>query len=617
MSGRKLHWMNVRVLVLMVVVLGWTSSARITLADTDKNFTVQDVYPGTSPDTDPIPGKAYTGFVNNGFIGNNHHVNMLFDIYVFITNYSQTHQEWVSNQATPVTVTLNGPHSSQAFNLTIPANHTYGTLKITCPEAGLWSISLSGTMGGNLVQTVPWYFSVDSAYNTALSVLPASANVPVGGTQQFTAYWVVTLFNQTFALDWTQWVSWSSGNPQIASIGSYSSPPSSPGLLIGVSSGITTVRAAFLGLSGSATVTVGNPVSLTITPSSTTVPIHGTKPLSAQWVFADKSTFDVTNQAVWESTTPGVATVGTISTGNPGLVTGIAPGTSTVTANAYGFTGSAKITVPQPSLVITPPSTRINIGESFLYKALYSDGVNPQVDVTSFSTWSSGDSFSAPVTLGLVTGLKSTNAIVITATYNNLSAQASVAVVLPTLSLQPMQAQINTQSTLPYKALYSDAYTSSQDVTGVATWSSTNTNVASVSSGGLASGVGAGTVKIGCAYKNAYSEADLTVVQPVLTITGSLSSIPFASTEQLAAYYSDANVTNQNVTGTAAWSSTNLAIATVDNSGVVKGMAAGTVTINAKYNGLNGSFQLTVEPPVVPPTLPPDWRPNWRIEVLD
>lgn len=673
-----------------------------------KNFTVQDVYPDTPPTTEP--NSTNYNFINKGNISNAHHVNQPFNIYIFLTNNGQAHQEWIPDKDTTVNISLNGPGFSKTYpSVVIPKGQTYVPLEINCPTSGVWSVSVSGTINGDLIQPAPWFFAVDSSWDIDLILIPGCTQIPVGGTYQFHAYLVTNFGGNVQESDWTWLVWWDSDNDQIANVGSLFSPPWTPGLVTGNSEGMTTITASIpiIGPSGSANVIVGNPTSLQVNPPSAPVILNQTSQLSAQLVFPDNVTSDVTSLVSWVSSAPDIAQVGTNGNGTPGLVSGQALGTATITASVCGFSGSSDITVISPLppiLTITPLTKSKNIDESFIFTAMYDDRVHYPEDVTSKASWSSSNTEAAPILKGLVTpGIKSASGVIITATYNDANnvtttAQATINVIAPELTLQPSTPQtINVNGSLQYSALYSDAYVNFQDVTSSLTWSSTNTNVATVNTGnvsgvsagttqisctygkysasttltvvqptltiladktrinkgetlqltpyysdanvtnqvvssgvswttdntsvatvnnsGLLNGVSAGTVTVTATYQGLNAQIIITVVQPSITITGS-NSIPIGGTSQLAATYTDAYVTEQNITNTT-WSSSNSAIASVNSSGLVTGKLAGTVNITATYNGISGSFPLTVQPPEIPPSMPSGWKPDWRHEVVE
>jgi plastocyanin len=97
------------------------------------------------------------------------------------------------------------------------------------------------------------------------------------------------------------------------------------------------------GMSGSVTVLAS--VSLTsigVSPANPTVVKGHSLQLDATGHFSDGSTQDLTSQVTWASLSPAFATVSA-----SGLVTGVAAGSSTVTASLSGMTGSTLVTVTQ------------------------------------------------------------------------------------------------------------------------------------------------------------------------------------------------------------------------------------------------------------------------------
>lgn len=80
--------------------------------------------------------------------------------------------------------------------------------------------------------------------------------------------------------------------------------------------------------------------SLAVTPSPATATIGGTQQLTATATYDDASTQNVTASAAWTSGTPADATVS-----SAGLVTGVAAGTSVITAVFDGVSGSSTVTV--------------------------------------------------------------------------------------------------------------------------------------------------------------------------------------------------------------------------------------------------------------------------------
>jgi hypothetical protein len=82
-------------------------------------------------------------------------------------------------------------------------------------------------------------------------------------------------------------------------------------------------------------------VSVIVSPASPAIGTGGTQQFKAQAVFGDGSTLDATNLASWSSSDTSIATVGASS----GLVTGVAGGTSTITATYSGQLGASPVNV--------------------------------------------------------------------------------------------------------------------------------------------------------------------------------------------------------------------------------------------------------------------------------
>jgi len=78
-----------------------------------------------------------------------------------------------------------------------------------------------------------------------------------------------------------------------------------------------------------------------------------------------------------------------------------------------------------------------------------------------------------------------------------------------------------------------------------------------------------------------------------VAVTGAVPAV--GNTSQFAATATMLNGTTQDVSGTATWTSSNSAVATVSSSGLVTGVTSGTVTITATYSGIVGNDAITVQ----------------------
>jgi len=121
------------------------------------------------------------------------------------------------------------------------------------------------------------------------------------------------------------------------------------------------------------------------------------------------------------------------------------------------------------------------------------------------------------------------------------------------------------------------------------TWSSSNTSVATVTEGGVVSGVAAGSATITVTTVDGGKTATcaVTVSTTSVAVTGvSLNKTSISigldgdTSEMLTATIAPSGATNQIVT----WKSSNTAVATVTEGGVVSGVAAGSATITVTTN---------------------------------
>jgi trimeric autotransporter adhesin len=187
------------------------------------------------------------------------------------------------------------------------------------------------------------------------------------------------------------------------------------------------------------------------------------------------------------------------------------------------------------SIFITPPSATIAIGNTVQLNATarYSDGSSGPISGSSVG-WSSSETTIATVTSpgGLVTGV-ATGTATITVTDQGVTATASVTVTpmnVTSISITTTQGSTNPQSSATISGapatLQFYAYANGnniEDLTNAVTWSSSNTSVATISSGltsgnGLATSVAAGTTNITATITNTSSGTLITSNTIVLTV---------------------------------------------------------------------------------------------------
>jgi uncharacterized protein YjdB len=142
---------------------------------------------------------------------------------------------------------------------------------------------------------------------------------------------------------------------------------------------------------------------------------------------------------------------------------------------------------------------------------------------------------------------------------------------------------------------------STQGLTSSATWTSSITGVATITSpGGLATGVSPGTTEITAASGAVSSgPVELTVmIAPTLTsiaVAPPNASLEVGATLQFSAIGTYDDGSTQIITSQVMWSSSAATVATIASGGLATGAAPGTTTIEASLSGLSGTAILTVD----------------------
>jgi CubicO group peptidase (beta-lactamase class C family) len=133
------------------------------------------------------------------------------------------------------------------------------------------------------------------------------------------------------------------------------------------------------------------------------------------------------------------------------------------------------------------------------------------------------------------------------------------------------------------------------------TWASSNNAVATVSSAGLVTSLAAGSTNITATSEGQTGSVALTVTPvPVASVTVTLASpsVVEGQTTQATALLRAANGSTL-AERTTTWSTSNAAVATVTQTGLVTGVAAGNAVVTATSEGQSGTASITVAPPPV------------------
>ena len=471
---------------------------------------------------------------------------------------------WKTSDATMAAVNSSGMLSATkpgSVTVTAAFGSVSATKMITITQAALKSIAVSG---------------------------PYASFAP-GSTAQLTA-------QGTYADGTTQAVTtqatWQSSDSTVASVNSL-------GVLTAVKPGTVVITASIGTVSGtmSATVSAATLTTITVSPASFSVVAGRTNQLSAQGSYSDGTTQDLTTQVTWNSSASNIASVAA-----SGLVKGLSAGSATITATLGPVSGSSAATVTAPLLttitVNAPASVTSGSNTQLAAQGTYSD--NTTQTVTSQVTWQSSNPAIATISgSGVLTALK-TGTVTVTATIGSVSGTATVVVngaSLSSITITPSVFSIASgqNQQLSAQGVYSDGTT--QDITSQATWISSASGIAAVSSTGLVMGVSAGSATITASLGGVSRGAAVTVSAATLTsitVTPAAAPVAAGQTQQFLAngIFSDHSTTD--ITNSVTWTSSPTNVATINSTGLAMGVSAGSATITATSGSVSGTAALTV-----------------------
>lgn len=429
----------------------------------------------------------------------------------------------------------------------------------------------------------------------SIQVSPASPSVAAGLTQQFQA---MGTYSDSSTKDVTSTAAWSSSDNSVATI-------AAGGLATSLAQGSSTITASQAGVTATATLQVTPAVlsSVAVTPADSTIPLGTFAPLTATGTLTDGKTEDLTGTATWSSSD---STIASIAAG--GQVTARALGGVTITATSGTISGSTSLTVASASLVslvIADGDVTIanNTSHQFTAIGIFNDG--SRHGVTDQVTWSSSQTGIATISVSGRARAASAGATTIAATMNSINASVNLDVTdaaISAIAVAPSTHTIAPLTRLPFTAVGTFSDTSTQELTADVVWASSNPSAATISNQpgtlGIATGVAGGMTTISATFGGMSGSAPLSVSAAILTsiaVTPGSAGMASNSTLALSARGTFSDATTQPVDTVATWTSSDDTIATVDNTGLVTGLAPGDVTITAKLAGVTGTSDVTVE----------------------
>lgn len=376
-------------------------------------------------------------------------------------------------------------------------------------------------------------------------------------------------------------ITWSTSNASIATVDN--------GIVKAIAEGTATITAKAGDKSASCTLTVAKQVIQVTEVSLNKTSLALTKGQSETLVATVKPENATNKTVTWNSSNTSIATVD-----QNGKVTAIAGGSATITAKAGEKSAECAVAVSVPVSSISLDNTTLALEEG--KTAILIATVSPEDASDKTVTWSSSNTSIVTVSDGTVTAVKEGEATVMakagekTATCKVTVSKKVIAVTSVTLNKSSLTLNKGESESLVATVKPDDA------TEKTVTWSSSNTDIATVDSNGLVIALSAGTVAITAKAGDKTASCAVTVNVPVTSVALNKTSLDLkkGESETLTATVAPNDATDKTVT----WSTSDATVAGVDEKGKVTALKSGEATITAKAGDKTATCSVTVTTPV-------------------
>jgi len=484
------------------------------------------------------------------------------------------------------TVTLLEGESTKLIATVSPSNATDKAVSWTSSSTAIATVAQDGTVSAK--QEGEATITATAGNKTAKCVVTVSKKVvPVSSitlnktSLSLNKGQTETLIATVSPADATdKTVSWSSSDATIASV-------DQSGKVSAVKGGSVIITAAAGEQSATCSVTITVPVK-SVTLNKTSVMLKKGEIVALS---ATVSPSDATDKTVsWTTSNNGVASVQ-----QDGTVTAIKTGTDVVTASVGGKTATCAIFVSTPVESVSLDRTSISLEESQTTTLVAT--ISPSDADEKTINWSSSRTSIATVDDSGVVKAISVGETIITASVGGKSATCTVTVskkVIPvtsvTISKSSLSMKKGDTATLTATVLPSDA------TDNTVTWSSSDATIVSVDQSGNLVARNGGNAVITATAGNKSATCFVSVTVPVSSISLSLSSATIIKGESISL---QATIIPSDATeNIVSWSSSNAAIAQVNQEGKVTAMGGGKARIIASAGGKTAECAITVIVPV-------------------
>ena len=296
---------------------------------------------------------------------------------------------------------------------------------------------------------------------------------------------------------------------------------------------------------------------------------------------------DTDPETVWTSSDPEVAKVDRYT----GVISAVAPGTATITADSEGVTATAQVTVyfKLEGITLNKTTTEIDIDKTETLTVIYDP--DNTTDSREISWASSDDSIASVDENGVVTAHKKGNATITATGFGDVQASCTVQVLVPMTAI----TFDNSTITIPRGTRQKVPFTvSPSDTTDTYTVTSSDTNVATVDRFGNVT-----AKKIGTALITVQSSRGLEQTCVIIVNSPASSIIISDDSKNLfvgKSFTLTTEMSPKDSTDSITWTSTNEDVAVVTPDGQVTAIAKGSATIIATADsGVSAVCEVSAE----------------------
>lgn len=384
---------------------------------------------------------------------------------------------------------------------------------------------------------------VTSATIDSIQVTPALGSKPLGVDQQFSA---TAILSDATTLDVTNSASWSSSDTDILTINSagYAEMQSVGSVQVSASLNGTSSTVDFVVLAKTLD-------SISLSLASPSIGVDVLTEVTCLAHYSDGSSEDISSEVSLSLSDTSIAL---INQSDSISLRSLASGTTDLTASFNGESASATLTVTGASLVsieVQTDNSLLSAGVNAYFRAMGTYDDATVVDITnnvsfSLSNASYGSISNSSSTKGLYNNTfsgASTTSLTITATLGAISDDLEIILApgsINSISITPSSVTTTSLKNINYKAYAHFNDGASVQITDIATWSSSDTNIAIISNhqsdAGLVATLSEGSSNIQATYKGNSSNISALTVD-----NGATEEIPEEGDGLLASYFSGNN----------------------------------------------------------------------------